>query len=361
MILATRAATALALSTIAASSLMSLGCDPQGHEDVDAHDFEIEFRLEAVGDLTDGPRRLNTNFLGLDDEIPFDHLPMYPGAVSGVDLLEIWSDSCGPGNQRYSTAAVPGLPSIPVNDKGHLGSIVLYEVGDPGNTCTISGPLWNNTHWEIRVTDAVGVHETDLRLSQPTKDMFGYTAYRWDFNVPRFDPSYPGEIQYAPTCDQNLDGNALFDMSFLSYLIPNFDVDPTTGDRLLYRGALFIGCASGVIGKTNLFGYRHHHEDTFETATRMVGADYCGDGNRMTEEGTPVVLSDNLGVWSDEPPVAGYVREAVWNVAVGSAICIDNPRRPEIAGPSIVCNGVALPACDASHLAIADLTTSIED
>lgn len=351
-----RSTSALAIPCLCTCLLAATACD-----EASTPEFESTFRVQAIGDLTSGPRRLNTNFLGLDEAIPFNSLPGRPGTVPGVDIQEIRATECVDVigetlTGEFSTAGTGAPLVVPLSKKGRLRTLTVAEVGNPASTCEISGDLWENTHWELQLEHDGETLLTDLRLTDVATDEFGREVYRWDVNLPRLDPTYEGEIQYFPTCDEDLD-DAPEGLGFHAYLIPNFAVDEASGDHLYAHRQIFIACISGVLGKTNLFGY-HHTKDMFETATRMVGADYCGDGNRMTEEGTPVLLTDSLGVWPG--PVATEPREAGWSIAAGRAICLDTPRRPELVPTSLSCDGEILPPCDTVLLSKSDLVTHSE-
>jgi len=64
-----------------------------------------------------------------------------------------------------------------------------------------------------------------------------------------------------------------------------------------------FACETGVIGKCILAGYkpwgkkgRYSLEDLHQACTRMMRADYCGDGRSHTRPGTTVEIQDDAGV-----------------------------------------------------------------
>jgi len=59
-----------------------------------------------------------------------------------------------------------------------------------------------------------------------------------------------------------------------------------------------------------------------EACTRMLRADYCGNGTPMTRDGTAVDVIDSLGLQVSERP--GWIFEAEWSV--NGAVCVVNPR-----------------------------------
>jgi hypothetical protein len=77
--------------------------------------------------------------------------------------------------------------------------------------------------------------------------------------------------------------------------------------------------------------------ELFEACTRMMRADYCGDGNSYTIDGTQIDQWDNRGVAAPDH-LPGVTFEAAWTPH-GMA-CYQHPRWPAEALP-----GGTLPAC----------------
>lgn len=103
-----------------------------------------------------------------------------------------------------------------------------------------------------------------------------------------------------------------------------------------------IACAGAATAKMKLLGYGPQSSATTpaqrQATLKMITADYCGDGESYTENGTAVLWSNESG--SVSPPgdaVIGEV-EAVWTEA--GALCLDATR---IADAEVGC---ALPSCD---------------
>lgn len=113
------------------------------------------------------------------------------------------------------------------------------------------------------------------------------------------------------------------------------------------RGWMQIACAGTALAK--LFWTRHT-EASQEIATtaaerqamlKMLTADVCGDGTSFTVHGQPLVWADANGLTSfvEAPPRL----EALWSEE--GALCLDEPRRPEL-GPAITARcGARLPRC----------------
>ena len=99
-------------------------------------------------------------------------------------------------------------------------------------------------------------------------------------------------------------------------------------------GVFNVTCSSGAIGKCVRFGYkpwkrlpdgtalRDHHQ----ACVRMMRADYCGDGQSFTRDGTLIDLYDRLGIQKDEP-TPGMRFEAGWGK--DGATCVAHVRIPE--------------------------------
>jgi hypothetical protein len=64
-----------------------------------------------------------------------------------------------------------------------------------------------------------------------------------------------------------------------------------------------------------------------QTCTRMLRADYCGDGTSMTRDGTVIDVWDAFGIQSDTDPHWRF--EAEWTTE--GAACVTRPRWPIVA------------------------------
>ncbi|MFZ6182583.1 ADYC domain-containing protein [Nannocystis pusilla] len=126
--------------------------------------------------------------------------------------------------------------------------------------------------------------------------------------------------------------------------------DPVTGAKITPRPskALTFACKSAALAKCVDFGYRPWASkngvslaDYHQACTRMVRADYCGNGTPHTVSGTPIHVLDQLGIQNVDPNSA-YVVEAEWGP--NGAVCL-NPSNTRLPNQTIGCN---IPTCGAS-------------
>jgi hypothetical protein len=108
------------------------------------------------------------------------------------------------------------------------------------------------------------------------------------------------------------------------------------------RGVSFA-CETGAAFKCADWGYAPwDNEEVHQSCTRMVRADYCGDGRSFTRDGTLILISNNAG------DLEG-TREAGWDAS--GATCVDHARFE-----AYTANGAEqLPSC------FADLPSCEED
>jgi ADYC domain len=112
-------------------------------------------------------------------------------------------------------------------------------------------------------------------------------------------------------------------------------------------GTFTYSCMDGVIAKCVDWGYAPWRVGAARHAacTRLARADYCGDGNPWTLDGTSIGLSDTLGVRAFTPGSA-LSFEAAWGP--GGAVCVNETRYAvtDRAGNAVVPSCLAtLPTC----------------
>lgn len=107
------------------------------------------------------------------------------------------------------------------------------------------------------------------------------------------------------------------------------------GEHVAADGAFLITCTVGAIGKCVRFGYHPWRTtadgvslwDHHQACVRMVRADYCGDGQGHTRNGTPINLYDRIGVQAPDP-VPDMHFEAAWTP--DGASCVRKTRLAEV-------------------------------
>ncbi len=165
-----------------------------------------------------------------------------------------------------------------------------------------------------------GVRITDVQPLAPGSDVMLYTL----------------EIKKKPLCENGREAILLGDLW-----------DPASGDRITDAsdGGLTFACRGAALAKCVEYGYRPWASaagvslrDYHEACTRMVRADYCGDGTPHTTDGTPIHVVDKLGVQQVDPNV-NYVVEAEWGP--DGAVCL-NAANTRHANQVLGCS---IPAC----------------
>jgi hypothetical protein len=120
-----------------------------------------------------------------------------------------------------------------------------------------------------------------------------------------------------------------------------------TGARVDDASAITLACRGYVLAKCVEWGYRpwaskngQSLRDYHQACTRMVRADYCGDGTPHTVYGTPVHVLDPLGIQTVDQ-THQFVIEAEWGP--NGAVCL-NQANMRVAGEPLGCN---IPSCGA--------------
>lgn len=180
--------------------------------------------------------------------------------------------------------------------------------------------------WEL--TLVAGTTETPATMWVATA---ANAAGAWRYSFQHNDSN--GAV--ADLCDPDGAGNTT------AVPIADLAVDATTGDLTTRNNTLYLACVSGAIGKAVTWGYQPWDIGVpeFESAVRVVRADYCGDGVSWTTPGSAVQLADVWGVNSFGTTSAAT--EAVWGA--NGALCLGTPR--VTSSTPITCGGVAIPAC----------------
>lgn len=96
-----------------------------------------------------------------------------------------------------------------------------------------------------------------------------------------------------------------------------------------------ITCTGGTIGKCVLMGYLPWNQSAggsdpwklHQACVRMMRADYCGNGNPHTRDGTLIEIWDREGIQVDTS-VPDLTFEAAWNE--NGAVCLERTRISEV-------------------------------
>jgi len=122
--------------------------------------------------------------------------------------------------------------------------------------------------------------------------------------------------------------------------------DPATGARTeVGGGAVTFACQGAALAKCADWGYLPWADleglslkDMHQACTRMVRADYCGDGSAHTVDGTLIHVLDELGIQEDDDGL-DYGIEAEWGPDGATCLNVENTR---LDGVEIGCS---IPAC----------------
>jgi len=124
------------------------------------------------------------------------------------------------------------------------------------------------------------------------------------------------------------------------------------------RDLFTLACTGSAIGKCARWGYAPWKtvqgrllRDLHEACTRMVRADYMGDGKTFTRDGTKIAFHDIFGIRS-EPIPSGMQFEAGWSPT--GAVVVSRTRFLEKRPTDIVC-----PAKGSCRLNRSDLTREV--
>jgi hypothetical protein len=138
----------------------------------------------------------------------------------------------------------------------------------------------------------------------------------------------PGAPAYANACATDAATDARM-VIYSGYLDPSL--------RYLADGSRFsLSCVSGVEAKCLRWGYLPWRNAPiggeplapyFETCIRLARADYCGDDQPTTRNGTAIDIEDRVGIQSRTPNLPEFDFEAGWGPH--GALCVHHARVPE--------------------------------
>jgi len=191
---------------------------------------------------------------------------------------------------------------------------------------TLTGTLSNGNPVALRI-DAAGT------LASPNTDVWAYEV------------SFQADDGWHPLCGTDGGGAPIRAVALTGTW--NYQAGVVGGGSWSNSSSTFtFGCRGAALAKCVEFGYkpwqtvggaslRDHHQ----ACTRMLRADYCGDGTSWTTDGTPINLYDDLGIQSDD---ASWLVDAEWTPE--GAICTNHIRDFQPGTPACVAE-LDDPAC----------------
>ncbi|MEM9462394.1 MAG: ADYC domain-containing protein [Myxococcota bacterium] len=240
-------------------------------------------------------------------------------------------------------APTPGQPSVRIDSAQDDFAV---EVVDPQGAMTrLSGISLLGLTLSMDVTTRSGEqYPSALKIVAHTQDTGGDL-----YEVERLDPNKNNK-QLAPLCEKHEIGERY------ARFIAGVGVQQDTGTLVDFGpGMWHIGCYSAAPAKAIELGYGHLDTDlaTFATATRVVRADYCGDGYPYTFFGNAIRVEDNVddlatSVASVKASMtADETFEAVWDEY--GVRCLGKPRAADVKTIDIVCPTKRLSATEIVH------------
>ncbi len=157
-------------------------------------------------------------------------------------------------------------------------------------------------------------------------------------DVVLYEVSYGAD--HAPLCGHDAGGAPL-----LATALAN-TWDPATGNRIDSKDRFTFACQGGALYKCVAAGYKPWKSvesasgpaslaDLHQACTRMIRADYCGDGRSFTRDGTEIDLYDGLAIQTPASlDRASFAFEAAWGP--NGATCVSKTRYPLPALPQCV-------------------------
>ncbi|WP_434427074.1 ADYC domain-containing protein [Nannocystis pusilla] len=124
---------------------------------------------------------------------------------------------------------------------------------------------------------------------------------------------HQGDVE-VPNCPEGQGGPGL------ARVLSGLTIHEATGEVMSAPGLLYLACDTGATGKAAALGYYDLAKTTqdlelFETAIRVVRADYCYDGSAHTQAGVSVVLEDVWGIHGTTDETFKSPVEAAWGRA----------------------------------------------
>jgi hypothetical protein len=277
---------------------------------------------DLQGVQLNGVQLNGVNFNGLSlNGVNFNGINFNGLSLNGVQLNGV----------QLNGASIEGIAS-PQDLQIRGGELVAFPAGggmlggEDLEGTALTGALSNSTTLQIEIADVV-----------PTADpeIYEYGLIYWDGTA---WANLCGESNGAPVRALALQG--IWDLS---------SGTPTGGDHADAPGLVTFACHGGALAKCVGLGYAPWRalqecvdgdcqtipmRDMHQACTRMLRADYCGDGTSHTQNGTAINVWDSFDVqapdvvlpvtWSDEaewsPDGALCIKEVRWAGAAESYV-----------------------------------------
>lgn len=193
-------------------------------------------------------------------------------------------------------------------------------------------------------------------------------THKWDQDVMRYEVSYPTQNGRMPLCGVGADGKPI-KVIVLSGRWDYAQGAPSGGSHVEDPAAYTFACDEYALAKCVELGYKPWQPakacvagqkcqkitlaDLHQSCTRMLRADYCGDGTSYTVDGTELNAYDAFGIRTD---AMAWAIEAEW--APAGALCVARERIPSAGTPPCAA-ALDTPACgDPAHLGTGALLIS---
>lgn len=284
----------------------------------------------------------------------FNTNKIYTSDVSTIDT----------GGQPVNGVTLIGVQVLDAAAQVQLSVATMYVelgtlVGSDGNNNTYTGEDFIGSVWTYDLGG--GQQVTAVLTTVETADDAGLYDPLSPSQIRLLDPErlvytfhflHPVTQQPILTCAEDDIAGARM------VLYGDIAVDHTTGDITSQAHRIYFGCISGAIGKAALWGYAPDSPSlpslsmpAFETATRVVRADYCANGQSYTEVGKELTLADRWGINSHG--AIPFRTEAIWEVG-GGAKCLRRIRESgKVLAASLQCpGGATIPLCSLDEGAV---------
>lgn len=202
---------------------------------------------------------------------------------------------------------------------------------------TVSGPAFSGAVMTATIAGHQGTLKVRIDEVSPSDDA--------DINLYDVSVLAPGAPAWQPLCT-DLNGERVQAIPLRGYWDESQGT-PTGGDHFDEPDEFTFACMGYSLAKCVEIGYKpwkttvqcaspgvckviplsYHHQ----ACTRMLRADYCGDGTPTTRDGTLVDVADNVGMETPAAP-ASWLFEAEWSPE--GAACVKNTRWLTMPGGS---------------------------